>query len=284
MTLAPRSWPSRPGLAMTTRILRIRQSALSSSCQLDRRALPRIRPRPRGARRTSRRRWRRRGRSRAAGHRVVAPARGRLQRVERAAHRGRCRASASDLGSRASWVSAGGVVDVEDRDRRLVLLDVVVDADDDLVAPLDRLLEAVGGSRRSPSAGSPARSPRPCRPSGRWSSKYSRAPSLHVERQLLDEIRAAERIDHVGDAALVRDDLLRAQRERRGLGRRQRQRLVERVGVQRVACRRAPPPAPAAPSGRRCCTAAARSATRRRSACGSAASTIARSSRRSGRA
>ena len=35
-------------------------------------------------------------------------------------------------------------------------------------------------------------------------------------------------------AALVRDDLLRAQRQRRGLGGRQRQRLVERVGVQRV--------------------------------------------------
>ena len=58
---------------------------------------------------------------------------------------------------------------------------------------------------------------------------------------------------------------------------RQRQRLVERVGVQRVGRRRAPPPAPAAPSGRRCCTAAARSATRRPSARGTAASTSARS-------
>ena len=37
-----------------------------------------------------------------------------------------------------------------------------------------------------------------------------------------------------GDAALVGDDLLRAQRERRRLGGRQRQRLVERVGVERV--------------------------------------------------
>ena len=37
-----------------------------------------------------------------------------------------------------------------------------------------------------------------------------------------------------GDAALVRDDLLRAQRQRRGLRGRQRERLVERVGVQRV--------------------------------------------------
>ena len=57
---------------------------------------------------------------------------------------------------------------------------------------------------------------------------------LHVPGQLLDEIRSAERIDDVRDAALVGDDLLRAQRERRGFGGRQRQRLVERVGVQRV--------------------------------------------------
>ena len=58
--------------------------------------------------------------------------------------------------------------------------------------------------------------------------------ALHVERQPLDEIRAAERIDDAGDAALVRDDLLRAQRQRRRFLGRQRQRLVERVGVQRV--------------------------------------------------
>ena len=37
-----------------------------------------------------------------------------------------------------------------------------------------------------------------------------------------------------GDAALVRDDLLGPQRERRRLRGRQRERLVERVGVQRV--------------------------------------------------
>ena len=38
-----------------------------------------------------------------------------------------------------------GLVDVEDRDRRLVFLDEVVDADDDLVAHLDRLLEPIRG-------------------------------------------------------------------------------------------------------------------------------------------
>jgi hypothetical protein len=64
-------------------------------------------------------------------------------------------------------------------------------------------------------------------------SKHVRA-LLHVERQPLDEVGPAERIDDVHDAALVRDDLLRAQRDGGGLGRRQRQRLVERIGVQRV--------------------------------------------------
>ena len=38
----------------------------------------------------------------------------------------------------------------------------------------------------------------------------------------------------IGDAGLVRDDLLRPQRERRRLGSRQRQRLVQRVRVQRL--------------------------------------------------
>ena len=65
-------------------------------------------------------------------------------------------------------------------------------------------------------------------------SQYFSVPCFHLARQRLDEVRPAERIDDVGDAALVRDDLLRAQRDgRRFLGR-QRQRLVQRVGVQRV--------------------------------------------------
>ena len=58
--------------------------------------------------------------------------------------------------------------------------------------------------------------------------------ALHVERQLLEEVRAAERIDHVGDAAFGGDDLLRPQREGCRFRGGQRQRLVERVGVERV--------------------------------------------------
>ena len=65
-------------------------------------------------------------------------------------------------------------------------------------------------------------------------SKYASASSSRSLRQPLDEIRAAERIDDVGDAGLVRDDLLRPQRQRRRLGGRQRERLVERVGMERL--------------------------------------------------
>ena len=60
------------------------------------------------------------------------------------------------------------------------------------------------------------------------------AAALHLRRQVLDEVGAAERVDRVRDAGLVRDDLLGAQRELDGEVGRQRQRLVERVGVERV--------------------------------------------------
>ncbi len=52
--------------------------------------------------------------------------------------------------------------------------------------------------------------------------------------QMLDEVRAAERIDRPGHAGLVREDLLCAQRQRRGRRRWQRERLVERARVERV--------------------------------------------------
>ena len=57
---------------------------------------------------------------------------------------------------------------------------------------------------------------------------------LDLVGQRLDEVGAGEGIDGVGDARLVGEDLLRAQRDlRRALGG-QRQRLVEAVGVQRL--------------------------------------------------
>ena len=52
--------------------------------------------------------------------------------------------------------------------------------------------------------------------------------------QGLDVVRAAQRVGGVGGACLVLEDLLRAQRDRRGMLRRERQRLVERVRVQRL--------------------------------------------------
>ena len=50
----------------------------------------------------------------------------------------------------------------------------------------------------------------------------------------LDEVGAGERVDGVGGAGLVREDLLGAQRDFRGALGRQRERLVEAVGVQRL--------------------------------------------------
>ena len=58
---------------------------------------------------------------------------------------------------------------------------------------------------------------------------------LEARRQRLDGVAARERVDEVGDAALVADDLLRAERDRRSLARRQAERLVERVRVERLA-------------------------------------------------
>src|SRR5207244_9337856 len=53
--------------------------------------------------------------------------------------------------------------------------------------------------------------------------------------QALDVVTAAERVDHPGDAALVPDHLLCAERQGRRLLRRERQRLVVAVGAQRLS-------------------------------------------------
>ena len=57
----------------------------------------------------------------------------------------------------------------------------------------------------------------PCRPCDR-SVEVCQRLVLDLACELLDEVRAAERIDDIGDPGLVRDDLLRPQRQRRGLG------------------------------------------------------------------
>ena len=71
-------------------------------------------------------------------------------------------------------------------------------------------------------------------PSSPTFSISSQARCLDLVGERLDEVGAGERVDRVGGAGLVGDHLLGAQRDpRRALGR-QRQRLVEAVGVQRL--------------------------------------------------
>ena len=57
---------------------------------------------------------------------------------------------------------------------------------------------------------------------------------LDLVGQRLDEVGAGERVDGVGGAGLVGEDLLGAQRDARGALGRQRERLVEAVRVQRL--------------------------------------------------
>ena len=52
--------------------------------------------------------------------------------------------------------------------------------------------------------------------------------------QPFDVFAAAHRVGRIGDAGFIRDDLLGAQRDARGLLGGQRQRFVARVGVQRL--------------------------------------------------
>ena len=72
---------------------------------------------------------------------------------------------------------------------------------------------------------------------------------LEAVGERLDEVRAAERVDRVRDARLVRDDLLRAQRDLDGLLGRQRERLVVGVRVQRLRAAEHARRAPRSPCG-----------------------------------
>ena len=107
---------------------------------------------------------------------------------------------------------------------------------------------------------------------------------LELVGQRLDVVRAAERVDGRGRAAFRLQDLLRAQRDRRGALRRQRKRLVERVRVQRLGAAADRRQAPARRRGRCCSRAAAPSASSRRSAHENEAQAPSGWSRRSARA
>src|SRR5215212_2127296 len=111
------------------------------------------------------------------------------------------------------------------------LVDVLVDADDDvllllvalLVAP-GRLLDLVLDERD-----------RVDRAAELVDLRDQLAGALlDLARERLDEVGAGERVDRVGRARLVADDLLRAQRDLRGALGRQRERLVVAVRVQRL--------------------------------------------------
>ena len=62
--------------------------------------------------------------------------------------------------------------------------------------------------------------------------KVVEAALFHTIGQRFDHVAAAQRIDGVGHAALVGDDLLRSQRDAHGFFRRQRHGFIHAVGVQ----------------------------------------------------
>ena len=93
-----------------------------------------------------------------------------------------------------------------------------------------------------------------------------------MRRSGLDEVRAGQRIDGVGHAGLVGEDLLGAQGQPGRVARWAAPAPRPSRWCAATACRRAPRPAPDRPRARRCCRAAGRSAWSRRSGCGSAAS------------
>src|SRR5215203_6572462 len=142
ITLAPRSWPSRPGLAMTTRILRI--EVFSAPAPLHQGDLFILAPDV--AQRVAHLPYCRIGANTVEQHLhgIALAARPGPQLVERAAHRVVVPSPAQLLETLQLDIRRG-VVDVENRHPRLVRLDEVVDADDDLRAPLDCLLELVRG-------------------------------------------------------------------------------------------------------------------------------------------
>ena len=64
---------------------------------------------------------------------------------------------------------------------------------------------------------------------------YATAPLSISFVKRFDRVRARDRIDRVRHAGFMRDDLLRAQRNQRRIFRRQRQRFIERIRMQRLA-------------------------------------------------
>ena len=126
-----------------------------------------------------------------------------------------------------------GVVDFEHVDRRFVARPVFVDADHRLRAGIDARLGARGGflDAQLRQAGLDG-----ARHAAEFLDFLDVAPGLFgkIVGEPLDIERAAPRIDRARGAALALQDDLRVAGDAGGKIGRQRQRLVERVGVQRL--------------------------------------------------
>ena len=211
----------------------------------------------------SRRRHRSRPSSRPSGrvddrrHQVLGAGRGGWRSAASARRAARSRAAPRTPRTRVDLLLLELGVDAQDRDRLLVRDRVAVDADDDAL-PRPR---PPAGSGTTPSAISrcgmfcsiAATMP----PSSSIRSEQLVGLGLEPVRQRLDVVRAAERIDRVDDAGLVRDHLLRPQREPAPRPRSAARAPRRRSSCAATACRRERPPAPRSRSVRRspvgCC-------------------------------
>ena len=125
------------------------------------------------------------------------------------------------------------VIDVERRNLDVLVRDVVIDANDGTLMRIDLLLIAIGrfGDLALEEA---------ILYTGLYASERVDAVQvvqcclLGLVGQLLDKVGTAQWIDGIDDAALAGENLLCAQGDQRGALRRQGQRLIERVRVQRI--------------------------------------------------
>ena len=182
----------------------------------------------------------------AAVRRAIKAA-SRLRRWER---------SARSFFRRCGLAVGDGFVNLQDVER-LFFGDEIVYADDDFFFFVDGHLVAVGGFGDFALRDSRARWPRPCRP-WRQFSRCSPSAAFDFVGESFDEVRAAERIDGIGDAGFVGDDLLCAQRDGGGEFGGKRPGFIERIGVQRLRAAENGGERLQARCERRCCRAAAR--------------------------
>ena len=157
----------------------------------------------------------------------------RTERIERFPPRCRGALGTNALDPRDLRLAHGGVVDVQDVDIAGIVRHVSVDPDDDLLAAVHPRLTPRRGLLDAQLRH--ARRHRPGHATERLDlvDERPRRPG-EARGQGLDVVRARERVHHPGDPGLLaQDELGVAGNARRRLGG-QRERLVERVGVQRL--------------------------------------------------